>query len=74
MGRWVLVIMNENGSPGIDIDGALGAELPWLFWLGFGLLLVAVAALVGGAVMVYFAARTPKQSIIQAPGLGTGAP
>jgi hypothetical protein len=65
-GRWVLVIMNEDGSAGIDMSGALGAELPWLFWLGLGLLFVGVLALVGGAIMVYFAARRPKQPVLPA--------
>jgi len=60
MGRWVLVVMNEDGSAGIDMSGAVGAELPWLFWLGLGLLLVGVLALVGGAIMIYFAARRPR--------------
>jgi hypothetical protein len=64
MGRWVLVFMNEDGSAGIDVSGSLGAELPWLFWLGLGLLLVGVLALVGGAVMVYFAAKSPKPPVI----------
>jgi hypothetical protein len=63
MGRWVLVIMNEDGSAGIDMSGAVGAELPWLFWLGLGLLFVGVLALVGGAIMVYFAARRPKPPV-----------
>ena len=66
MGRWVLVIMNEDGSAGIDVSGAVGAELPWLFWLGLGLLFVGVLALVGGAIMVYFAARRPKQPFLPA--------
>lgn len=61
MGQWVLVIMNEDGSAGIDVSGALGAELPWLFWLGLGLLFVGVLALAGGVIMVYFAARDPKR-------------
>ena len=63
MGRWVLVIMNEDGSAGIDMSGAVGAELPWLFWLGFSLLLVGIVALIGGAVMVYFAARRPRPPV-----------
>jgi hypothetical protein len=66
MGRWVLVIMNEDGSAGIDVSGALGAELPWLFWLGLGLVSAGVWALVGGAIMVYFAARSPKPPVLSA--------
>lgn len=64
MGRWVLVIMNEDGSAGIDVTGAFGAELPWLYWLGLGLFFVGVLALVGGVVMVYFAARSPKKPVL----------
>lgn len=65
MGRWVLVIMNDDGSSGIDVSGALGAELPWLFWLGLGSLFMGMVTLAGGAVMVFFAARTPKPPINQ---------
>jgi len=69
MGRWVLVFMNEDGSAGIDVSGAVGAELPWLFWLGLGLVFVGALALVGGVIMVYFAARSPKPRVptVQAP-------
>jgi hypothetical protein len=69
MGRWVLVIMNEDGSAGIDVSGAVGADLPWLFWLGLGLVFVGALALVGGVIMVYFAARRPKPRVhtVRAP-------
>jgi hypothetical protein len=63
MGRWVLVFMNEDRSAGIDVSGALGAKLPWLFWLGLGLLPLGVVMLVGGAIMVYVAARRPKRPV-----------
>jgi hypothetical protein len=63
MGRWVLVFMNEDGSEGVDVTGALGSELPWLFWLGLALLPLGVVVLVGGAVMVYLAARRPKRPV-----------
>jgi len=65
MGRWVLVFMNEDGSAGIDVRGALGAELPWMFWLGLGLLQLGVVVLLGGVVMVYFAAKRPKPLVTQ---------
>lgn len=64
MGQWVLVIMNEDGSAGIDATGALGVELPWLFWFGLGLLSVGVLALASGIIMVYFAAKSPKRPVI----------
>jgi len=59
-GNWVLVIMNQDGSYDIDVNGALGAKVPWLFWLGIGLLIAGAVALPAGIVMVYFAARRPR--------------
>jgi hypothetical protein len=59
-GNWVLVIMNQDGSYDIDVSGALGAKVPWLFWLGIGLLIGGAVALPAGIVMVYFAARRPR--------------
>lgn len=64
MGRWVLVIMNEDGSEGIDVSGTVGADLPWLFWLGIGLMPLGILMLAAGAVMVYLAARSPKKPVI----------
>ncbi len=64
-GKWVLVFMNEDGSAGIDVSGIIGAKVPWLFWAGLGLLLTGIVALVGGVIMVYFAARRPNQPIVQ---------
>jgi hypothetical protein len=59
-GNWVMVIMNEDGSFDIDAIGAVGARVPWVFWLGIGLLIAGAVALPAGIVMVYFAARRPK--------------
>lgn len=64
MGRWVLVVMNEDGSAGIDASGAFGAEVPWLLWLGLGFAVVGILVLVGGIVMIYFAARSPKPPVV----------
>lgn len=70
MGRWVLVFMNEDGSAGIDVRGTLGVGLPWLFWLGVCLFPVGVVLVVGGTVMVFFAARGPKRPVVRAPSPG----
>lgn len=59
-GTWVLVIMNDDGSAGLDLSVQLGAKVPWLFSVGLGFLIVGVVLLVLGIVMVYFAVRPSK--------------
>lgn len=58
-GDWVLVIMNEDGSAGVDFEGAVGARVPPLTWIGVVLIITGAVAMTGGIVMVYFAARRP---------------
>jgi len=60
-GSWVLVVMNQDGSYGIDISGTVGARISWVFWVGIGMLIASAVALTAGIVMVYFAARKPRQ-------------
>jgi hypothetical protein len=47
-GDWSVVVMNADGSPGIDADVRAGAELPFLTPLGWGL--------IGGGVVLLLAA------------------
>ena len=61
-GNWVLVVMNEDGSAGVDVNGAVGAKVPWVFRAGVGLLIAGVVVLVVGIIMVCFAARRPKKT------------
>jgi hypothetical protein len=37
-GSWTLVVMNADGSGGVDIHGALAATVPDLLWIAVGLL------------------------------------
>jgi uncharacterized membrane protein len=59
-GSHSLVLMNSDGSTGVDISIELGAKFPWLLGVGFGLLGGGVAVLVIGSIMIFFAARRPK--------------
>ncbi len=59
-GDWSIVVMNADGSPGVEADVAAGAKIPWLDDLGYGLL--GGGALLGaGAVALLIAGlRRPR--------------
>ena len=63
-GSYSLVLMNDDGSAGVDLSVVFGAKLPWVFGIGVGLLVAGVLSLVTGGLMVTFAfvARRSKAS------------
>jgi hypothetical protein len=47
-GDWMFVVMNADGSPRVEVEARIGAELPTLGWIGWGALGVgAVLTFVG---------------------------
>jgi hypothetical protein len=56
-GNWVLVVMNSDGSDGVDVSGSIGVALPSLLWIGVGLLIGGVLVLAVGILMVVLAVR-----------------
>lgn len=61
-GTWVLVLMNTDGSAGVDLSGSVGVKVPWISGLGIGLLIGGIVALIIGIIMIYFAVRRPPVS------------
>ena len=61
-GDWVLTVMNQDASAGIDVSGNAGAKVPGLFRVGVGLLVAGAVILVLGTIMIIFAARRPGPS------------
>jgi len=59
-GSHSLVLMNSDGSAGVDISIEFGVKIPWLLGVGIGLLAGGVIALGTGSMMVIFALRRPK--------------
>lgn len=43
--QWSVVVMNADGSPGVDVDLSLGAHIPHLTW-------VAIGGAIGGGLLV----------------------
>ena len=39
-GRWSAVVMNADGSRGIDVEADAGVKIGWVIWVGLGLLIV----------------------------------
>jgi len=61
-GTYSLVLMNADGSHGVDVDVALGAKVPLIFGVGVGLLIGGVVALIIGILMVIFSLRGRQRS------------
>jgi len=72
-GSHSLVLMNSDGSAGVDISIELGAKVPWLLGVGIGLLVGGVVALVTGSTMVFLAVRRQKTVPPKPPETGASA-
>ncbi len=56
-GNWAVVVMNADGSRGVDADVALGVKVNILFPLGIGLLIGGLVLLGAGITMIVFGVR-----------------
>lgn len=59
-GDWVLVVANEDGSPGVRTRADLGMRTPVFGWAAPVLLGVGVVVLGGGILLIVVGARTPR--------------
>lgn len=61
-GTYMLVFMNEDGSPFVDISARVGAKVPSLIWIGAGVLVGGIIALAASSILIYTAVRrTPSE-------------
>ena len=60
-GRWTVVVMNEDGTAGIDVDADVGLTVPWLRVIAATLIVIgALGILISGA-LIFLARRRPKR-------------
>jgi hypothetical protein len=58
-GRWAIVVMNADGSPGVNVDVQVGARAGWLLPLSLALLLAGGLLAAGATALIAFGAGRP---------------
>ena len=72
-GDWTAVVMNADGSAGVDVDLRVGAELPALTAIAWGLLVGGVLLTLVGVLLIVLAVRR-RRPRGQVPQPGTAGP
>jgi len=67
-GNWVLVLMNEDGSRGVDVAASLGVKVPLMPGIAIGLLVGGIVVLLAGGFMIFMAVRRPCRPEAQQGG------
>ena len=75
-GDWMLVVMNADGSSGVSIDARIGATVPALGGLAWGVLGTGVFLLLIGTLLLVLAVRRPRVEVVGPPrtGVYSGSP
>jgi len=60
IGRYWLVIMNEDGSPNVDVDVGFSVKIPILASIGRGLFMGGILVLGLGVAIIYFGVIKPR--------------
>jgi hypothetical protein len=66
-GDWSVVVMNADGSAGVDARVSAGAKLPWLTAVGWGTLGAGVLGLLIAGLISMLALRSPRPARQAAP-------
>ena len=56
-GRWTVVVMNADATPGIDVEADAGVKLDWAIWAGLGMLVVGLVMTAGAVVVIFLVGR-----------------
>ena len=67
-GEWSVVVMNADGSAGVDAQLTFGAHVPHLTWIGIGGAIGGALLLAAAAGLIYAGARpTPRRPLAATP-------
>jgi hypothetical protein len=69
-GRWSVVLMNADGSPGVSATVSAGIEIPSLLWAGIGFVSLGAALLGAATLMLVRGSKRNRRSFTA----GTPAP
>jgi hypothetical protein len=51
-GSWSVVLMNADGSAGVDASVKAGASIPYALWIGIGALVIGILLAAGATLMI----------------------
>lgn len=64
-GDWMLVVMNADGTRGIEVAGTAGVQAPWLLGVGIGVLAAGVVLVALGLIFILVVARHSRTTVPQ---------
>jgi hypothetical protein len=56
-GRWTAVVMNADGTRGVDVEADVGVKLGWAIWAGLGMFVVGLLMTAGAVVVILLLGR-----------------
>jgi hypothetical protein len=71
-GRYLFVVMNADGTAGVDVQARAGVSAPWIFAAGVGALAAGIVLVILGAVLLALGVRSPRKPV-EAPVYATAA-
>jgi hypothetical protein len=66
-GSYRFVVMNADGSQGVDVEAQFGLKIPYAMQIAIGLIVAGVLVLILGVVIIALAARSPRRAEPEPP-------